>query len=282
LVVSGAQDVAGTRHDPGATTEEDDLEDGRFEEPSRLAGGAARPGEFEQLGPMAWLAGAAMVVLGLVAAVLMIRDVSSESYLYLAFYTIPANTGISVFPHEPALIWFGKHGSVLWAAVAAGAGTLVAGWLDHTVFVPVMNLRGLSGYKDLGWYRKLAGWFSRQPFWTLVLTGFTPIPFFPFKFLAFSVHYPMGRYLAALLVGRFPRYLYLAWLGRLIAIPDWLLIGVFLAISLTYAWKGVPGLVRRARTRKSVAPVAVPAPTGSAPTLPPGPRSGGPRTRRSA
>ncbi len=233
---------------------------------------------FERLGPQVWFAGTVMAVLGVVAAVLMLRDFSSESYLYLAFYTIPANTAISVFPHEPALIWFGKHGSVLAAALAASAGTLVAGWLDHTVFVPVMNLQGLSGYKDLGWYRRLAGWFSRQPFWTLVLTGFTPIPFFPFKFLAFSVHYPMRRYLAALLVGRFPRYVALAWLGRLIAIPDWLLIGFFLAISLAYAWKGIPQVVARLRARRAERP----GPPASASTPRAGRRSGRDGTRRSA
>lgn len=253
------------------------MDEGRIGAPGGRAEDATAPAAFERLGPGVWIAGTVMAVLGLVAAVLMLRDFSSESYLYLAFYTIPANTAISVFPHEPALIWFGKHGSVLAAALAASAGTLVAGWLDHTVFVPVMNLQGLSGYKDLGWYRKLAGWFSRQPFWTLVLTGFTPIPFFPFKFLAFSVHYPMRRYLAALLVGRFPRYVALAWLGRLIAIPDWLLIGFFLAISLAYAWKGIPPLVARMRARQGARSVSVA-------TSRPGaePRGGGNRTRRSA
>ncbi len=214
----------------------------------------------ERLAPRVWFAGAVMAVTGLVAAFLMFRDFSSESYLYLGFYTIPANTAISVFPHEPALIWFGKHGSVLFAALAASVGTLVAGWLDHTVFVPVMNLQGLTAYKDLGWYRRIAGWFVKQPFWTLVLTGFTPIPFFPFKFLAFSVGYPMGRYLSALLVGRFPRYLLLAWLGALIAIPDWLLVGVFAAISLAYAWKGIPRLVAHLRARRRAAPRPSPEP----------------------
>jgi membrane protein YqaA with SNARE-associated domain len=256
------------------------LDQRRIGSPGAGQGDAEAPAASERLGPQVWFAGTVMAVLGVVAAVLMLRDFSSESYLYLAFYTIPANTAISVFPHEPALIWFGKHGSVLAAALAASAGTLVAGWLDHTVFVPVMNLQGLSGYKDIGWYRKLAGWFSRQPFWTLVLTGFTPIPFFPFKFLAFSVHYPMRRYLAALLVGRFPRYVALAWLGRLIAIPDWLLIGFFLAISLAYAWKGIPPLVGRLRASRGTRPAPVPV------VPPPGPgaepRAGHDGTRRSA
>ncbi|MDT8436602.1 MAG: hypothetical protein RRA92_07575 [Gemmatimonadota bacterium] len=216
---------------------------------------------YDRLGPGVWIGGTVMALLGAVAAVLMVRDFSSDSYVYLAFYTIPANTAISLFPHEPALIWFGKHGSVLLAAAAAGAGTLVAGWLDHRVFVPVMNLRGLSSYKDLAWYQRISGWFRKQPFWTLVLTGFTPIPFFPFKFLAFSVHYPMWRYLAALLTGRVPRYLMLAWAGRLIAIPDWVLIGFFAAISIAYAWNGIPKLVAHVRSRRDA--VTVPAAVSS-------------------
>jgi membrane protein YqaA with SNARE-associated domain len=228
-----------------------------IEQPSRslLAEDAFRPVVYERLGPKVWITGAVMLVLGVVTAVLMFEDFSSSSYVYLGFYTIPANTAISVFPHEPALIWFGKNGNIWWAAIAASIGTMVAGWLDHTVFVPVMNLKAISGYKDLGWYRKIVRYFKRQPFWTLVVTGFTPIPFFPFKFLAFSVHYPMRRYLAALLVGRFPRYLLLAWLGRLLAIPDWALIAFFGAISLTYAWKGIPKLVSYLKERRATAGV---------------------------
>jgi len=176
-----------------------------------------------------------MVLLGWVTAFLLTGDVSPASYLYLGFYPIPANTAISLFPHEPVLIYFGKIGSVLPAALAASAGTLVAGYLDHTVFVPLLNLKKLAGYKEKDLYRAGIRYFNRWPFATLVVTGFTPIPFWPFKALSFSVHYPMGRYLLALFLARFPRYVLLAWVGTAFDVPNRVLIGGFaLMFSLCF------------------------------------------------
>jgi len=184
--------------------------------------------------------GAIMVVTALVTLVLILQEFSSTSYLYMMFYSIPANTAVSVFPHEPVVIYAGSVGNVWYTAVATTVGTLIAGYLDHSVFVPVMNLQSLSSYKNKAWYRKAARLFMRYPFLVLVVTGFTPIPFFPFKFLSFSVHYPMWRYLAALTTGRFPRYVMLAWVGTLIYIPTWAMFVFFGAIAVFYAYKAWP------------------------------------------
>lgn len=206
--------------------------------------------EYDRLEPKVWVMGGIMLALALVALVLMLQDFSTSSYLYLAFYAIPANSAISVFPHEPVVIWYGSQGSILWTAVAASVGTLVAGFLDHSVFVPVMNLKGLTGYKEKAWYQKAAGLFMKYPFAVIVVTGFTPIPFFPFKFLSFSLHYPLWKYLTALLMGRFPRYVLLAWIGYMIHIPGWLLIAIFGGAILGYAIKAGPEIVRYLRASR--------------------------------
>ena len=89
----------------------------------------------------------------------------------------------------------------------------------------------------------------------LVVTGFTPIPFFPFKFLAFSVHYPLWKYLAALLTGRFPRYVALAWFGSLFNIPTWILFAFFGVVILIYVVKAAPKAVahiQASRLRREV------------------------------
>lgn len=210
--------------------------------------------EYDALEPRVWVMGGVMIVLALVALVLMLQDFSTSSYLYLAFYAIPANSAISVFPHEPVVIWYGTVGDIWWTAVAASAGTLVAGFLDHSVFVPVMNLKGLTGYKEKTWYQKAARLFMKYPFAVIVVTGFTPIPFFPFKFLSFSLHYPLWKYLSALLVGRFPRYVLLAWIGHVIHVPGWLLIAIFGGAILAYAIKAVPEILRYLGTSRSEPP----------------------------
>ena len=61
---------------------------------------------------------------------------------------------------------------------------------------------------------------------------------------------------AQLLVGRFPRYVLLAWLGSLFKIPTWALFAFFGLVILVYAVKAVPKAVdyvratRRARAAR--------------------------------
>jgi membrane protein YqaA with SNARE-associated domain len=203
--------------------------------------------EYETLDRKVWILGGLMLALAVVALILMLRDFSSESYLYLVFYAIPANSAVSVFPHEPVVIWYGSQGSIWWTATAASLGTLIAGYLDHSVFTPVMNLKRLTGYKEKVWYQKAARLFMKYPFAVLAVAGFTPIPFFPFKFLSFSVNYPLQRYLFALLTGRFPRYILLAFVGSFFQIPNWALLAFFGAVILIYAVKALPGAVRYLR-----------------------------------
>jgi membrane protein YqaA with SNARE-associated domain len=206
-----------------------------------------------------------MVLTALVTLVFILQEFSSSSYLYLVFYAVPANSAVSVFPHEPVVIYFGSAGNIWYTAIAASIGTLIAGFLDHSVFVPVMNLQSLSSYKDKGWYQRIAKLFMRFPYLVIVVTGFTPIPFFPFKFLAFSVHYPLWKYLGALLTGRFPRYVMLAWVGSLLEIPTWALFAFFGVVVLVYAAKAIPQAVahiKANRTRAGGAKMEMEAPAG--------------------
>jgi membrane protein YqaA with SNARE-associated domain len=202
---------------------------------------------YDRLGPKVWILGGVMVLIGLVTTYLILQDFRSESYIYLAFYSIPANAAISFFPHEPVLIYFGKFANLWLAAAAATVGTVVAGVMDHTVFVPLLNHRTVIAYKDKKLYRRSIDYFLKYPFATLVVAGFTPIPFFPFKFLSFSIHYPLKKYLAALVVARYPRYFLLAWLGAVTDIPNWLLFAAFLVVINLYMIKALPALAGKLR-----------------------------------
>jgi len=214
---------------------------------------------YDRLGPKVWILGGVMVLIGLVTTYLILQDFRSESYIYLAFYSIPANAAISFFPHEPVLIYFGKFANLWLAAAAATVGTVVAGVMDHTVFVPLLNHRTIIAYKDKKLYKRSIDYFLKYPFATLVVAGFTPIPFFPFKFLSFSIHYPLKKYLAALVVARYPRYFLLAWLGAVTDIPNWLLFAAFLVVINLYMIKVLPALARKLReaVRRRGSPAAV-------------------------
>lgn len=155
-------------------------------------------------------------------------------------YAFISNVALAVVPHEPVVIWYGSQFGVWSIAAIATLGTLLAAWVDHRVFVPLIARVAHTPFFAEGTVGWLRARFSRAPFAVLAVSGLTPLPWFPFKAMAFAEKYPLGRYLAATAVGRFPRYALLAWLGVDITIPTWVLVTLFAVMflpSLRLIWK---------------------------------------------
>ena len=146
-------------------------------------------------------------------------------------YAFLSNIALAVLPHEPAVIWYGARLGVWPTALVATAGTVAAALVDHRIFVPLIRraaARRRSRAADPG--PAARGWlrlFAHGPFATIALSGLTPLPFFPFKALAFTTGYPLGRYLAAVTARSLPRYVLLAWLGEAVRLPLWLMATLF-------------------------------------------------------
>ncbi|MEX0690825.1 MAG: VTT domain-containing protein [Gemmatimonadales bacterium] len=157
----------------------------------------------------------------------------------LFVYTFVATVALAVVPHEPAVILAGGVHGVWSTAVVATLATVSSALMDFVAFAPFIKRmadRPLLTHGAVGWMRRR---FASAPFAVLALSGITPLPAWPFKAIAFAEHYPLGRYLAATAVGRFPRYVLLAWLGVVTQIPMWVLIALFVALmlpSLRTAW----------------------------------------------
>ncbi len=161
--------------------------------------------------------------------------------LVLFAYAFLSNVALAVVPHEPVVIWYGANWGVWSTAVVATAGTAVASVVDHRVFVPLVGRVATQPMFVTGMVGKIRRLFSRAPFAVLALSGLTPLPAFPFKAVAFAEHYPRGRYVAAVVAGRFPRYVLLAWLGVVLSVPNWVFVVLFLLMLLpslrTLIWK---------------------------------------------
>src|SRR5712691_4773374 len=150
----------------------------------------------------------------------------------LFVYAFLSNVALAVVPHEPAVIWFGPRLGILATAVIATLGTVAAAWVDHRLFATTIDRLANQRRGAMPPPPLVLRWFSRAPFAVLAASGVTPLPFFPFKLLAFAARYPRGRYLAAVAAGRLPRYLLLAWLGVTVQLPFWplALAGVLLLV----------------------------------------------------
>jgi membrane protein YqaA with SNARE-associated domain len=145
-------------------------------------------------------------------------------------YAFASNVALAIVPHEPVVIWYGPRLGVWITGLVATAGTVAAAWVDHRLFVPLFQRLAARGRQGVP--GKVARLFTRAPFAILALSGLTPLPFFPFKTLAFTTRYPLKPYLAAVALGRLPRYLLLAWLGFAVRIPAWLLASLFVLLLI--------------------------------------------------
>lgn len=184
----------------------------------------------EKLSKGVWICIAILIAAGTINLFLMVFKPHVHPLLVLFVYSIPSNSAISLFPHEPVLVHYGTmYNSWLLAAIAS-VSTLCSAYLDYRIFVPVLNLDILHGFKKNPIYRTAIQRFWKFPFWIIVVAGFTPFPFVLIKALAFSSRYPFRRYLAAVFAGRFPRYYLLALMGRVYHVPAWVLVVVFIAI----------------------------------------------------
>ena len=82
--------------------------------------------------------------------------------------------------------------------------------------------------------------FRRGPFLAVWIGTWSPIPDWTIRLLAPMSRYPLGRYLVAMGLGRFPRYWLFAELGRRVGVPGtWLAaaLSLSLIVGLVVAWR---------------------------------------------
>lgn len=154
----------------------------------------------------------------------------NKSLWVLFFYAFPAEFLIATVPHEPILLYFGKFYSPLTVALISVGATLLTEILNYTCFKYVMDLRLFQRMLQSKAVRKTVTLFNKAPFAALWVAGFTPIPFYPFRFLVVLAKYPLLKYLLAVLTSRAPRMYLIALAGRAISIPDSLLIALFIVL----------------------------------------------------
>ena len=96
-------------------------------------------------------------------------------------------------------------------ALVGTSATLVAivldywliGWLvNHHLVKPVVQ--------ESRWFTFASRWFRKAPALLIAGSALAPVPFYPVKIMAIAADYPLRRFMAALIVGRLPRFYFLA------------------------------------------------------------------------
>jgi membrane protein YqaA with SNARE-associated domain len=184
-----------------------------------------------------------LVVLGCLGISVFVFTFSPDlrELIIFFFFTIPANS-FTFVPYEPALLYYSKLYLPFWLALLGGMGTSLAGFLDYQAVTYLFTYRKMAAIRKNTYYLLVANYFRKVPFACLVITGFTPVPFHPVKFMAIATAYPLQKYLLALFVGRTPRYYLVALAGKGLQISNWVVLLIFLIFILweIMAYKIVP------------------------------------------
>jgi len=158
----------------------------------------------------------------------------SKSLWVLFLYCFPAEFIIATVPHEPVLLYFGKFYSPLTVALISVAGTALTEVLNYTVFKYVADLKVFRKMLESKTVQKTVNLFKKAPFAALWVAGFTPIPFYPFRFLVVIARYPIVKYILAVITSRGPRMYLLALAARVIQFPDYALV-ILMAVLIAAA-----------------------------------------------
>ncbi|MFC1724050.1 YqaA family protein [candidate division KSB1 bacterium] len=156
----------------------------------------------------------------------------STNLWVLFLYCFPAEFLIAIVPHEPILFYFSKFYSAFIIAVVSVAGTLLTEALNYSVFEYFADIKLFLKLRENKFTEKLIKLFNKFPFAALWIAGFTPVPFYPMRFLVVLAKYPVKMYLLAVFLSRTPRFYLLALLGYVINIPDYLLLIIFVILIL--------------------------------------------------
>jgi membrane protein YqaA with SNARE-associated domain len=159
------------------------------------------------------------------ALILALWPDMAGAYLF-SIYSMPANSLLPV-PHEPGLLYFAKYYSPACIALAGCIGTGVAAAVDYPVVKLAFESPRIRQARNTRLYHTAVRWLMRYPFATIVVFAATPLPVYVVRVLAPASGYPLWRYIAATIVGRYPRYFAVAWIGHQFQIPGWLLLAIF-------------------------------------------------------
>lgn len=155
-------------------------------------------------------------LLGLLGIVLVELVPETAPLVGFSVFTIWMTGPLSpLFPtgYEPVLMVMSRvYAPVLVAAVGMATQAYVE-FFNYHLHRRLLALDAAESLRESSVVRKLQGLFERHPFFTVWFCAWSPIPYWTVRILAPLSGYPLGRYMVATVLGRFPKLLIFAYLG---------------------------------------------------------------------
>lgn len=134
-------------------------------------------------------------------------------YMSIACTVIP-------LPTPPFVIALGKIIAPSIVALTGAVGNSISAFIEYHLLLWIFSKTKLEQRVESSHvFQRFSSYFHRAAFPCLVFTGFTPIPFEPFRLAAILTRYDLRLYLLSVFLGRFPRYYLIAYIGEQFQIP---------------------------------------------------------------
>lgn len=165
--------------------------------------------------------------------------------VWLAIIGIPANSPLGpVMPtlFEPFVMEVAKYNAPLLVTTVATGVYVYMEFVNWYVYGWILNWDRFNALPEKRWIKWGVSKFARFPFMTILFFAATPVPFWVVRCLAILKKYPLGIFLVATAIGRFPRFYMYAWLGDKLLVPTPILLAVaFGTAIILVTWKLLHG-----------------------------------------
>jgi len=174
------------------------------------------------------------VILGALFGLSFLVGGALKDYLrYFTYVSICSN--VIPLPSTPAVLWMGREYNPLLVAFLGAVGTSVANMIDYEVLGTVVRSRFLKKLRDSRHYQASVNAFNKVGFPLLTLVNFGYFSFDLVRLIAIAAGYARWKYIVSTFVGRFARYLILAYVGEFFRIPIWAIALVTVALMFPAA-----------------------------------------------
>jgi uncharacterized membrane protein YdjX (TVP38/TMEM64 family) len=157
------------------------------------------------------------------------------AFVGFTLVTIVINGPLSPFfpaTYEPILMALGRAYHPLLIAFVGILGILYIEYVNYHIYRAALLHPRLEGFRRKRLVRWSVALFEKRPFFAVWLCSWSPLPYWSVRMIAPLAHYPIGPYLFATFLGRYPRLWFFAAMGGVIPIPTSWLIATALVLSM--------------------------------------------------
>jgi len=166
---------------------------------------------------------------------------------HLIFFAAYMSLACTFCPLPTAWIflWVGRDHNPFLVCTIGALGTCIANLNDYYLLSFLLRYRLVDKVRKTRTYALAVRWFDKVPFVILSVATFLPIPVDVVRLLAISRRYSRRLFALATFVGRWPRYLILALIGRELQLSWVGILIAFVALAVIALAKMLWSLLRR-------------------------------------